>query len=66
MGESNRTTEERSLDGVAEVQAMIAKFPEAGQRRIAVVAEILRDLLERDSSGESMLAFTLVLAEVSQ
>jgi len=53
-------------DEVAQVQAMIAALPAAGQRRVAVVADILRDLLEKDVSGESMLAFTLVLAEVSK
>lgn len=51
---------------VAAVEAMIAAMPAAAQRRIAVVADILRELLEKDTSGESMIAFTLVLAEVSR
>jgi hypothetical protein len=53
-------------EDLAAVQALISEMPADGQRRVAVVAEILRDLLKKDVSGESMLAFTLVLAEVSQ
>jgi hypothetical protein len=53
-------------EDMAAVQALISEMPAESQRRVAVVAEILRDLLKKDVSGESMLAFTLVLAEVSQ
>jgi len=50
---------------VAEIRAMIRLLPKDAQRRIEVTAQILRDLLAKDASGESMLAFTLILAEVS-
>lgn len=53
-------------DDIEAVRALISELPIAGQRRVEIVAEILRDLLRKDVSGESMLAFTLVLAEVSQ
>jgi hypothetical protein len=59
------TTNPQSIEAQA-VQALIAELPTAAQKRVAIVADILRDLLEKDVSGESMLAFTLVLAEVSQ
>jgi hypothetical protein len=51
---------------IAQVQAIIAALPAASRRRVAVIADILRELLAKDDSGESMLAFTLVLAEVSK
>ena len=46
------------------IQIIQAKSPEA-QRRIAVIAQIMRELLQRDTTDESVLAFTLVLAEIS-
>jgi len=56
-----------SVNGeAAMVEALISALTPEAQRRVAVVADILRDLLEKDGTGESMLAFTLVLAEVSQ
>lgn len=45
---------------------MISELGPEAQRRVFVVAQILRDLLEADETQESMLAFTLVLAEVSE
>lgn len=53
------------IDEVAEVQRLIATLTPDAQTRVGVVADILRDLLKKDTTGESMLAFTLVLAEVS-
>lgn len=44
---------------------MIAALPPDCQRRVEVVANILRDLLAADVSGEVELAFTLVLAELA-
>ena len=35
------------------------------QVRIEMTAQILRDLLKRDVTGESLLAFTLVMFEVA-
>lgn len=36
------------------------------QLRISVIAQILRDLLDRDTTDESVLAFTLVMSEIAQ
>lgn len=36
------------------------------QLRIAVIAQILRDLLARDTTDESLLAFTLVMSEIAR
>lgn len=46
-------------------QALINELPPDGQRRVAVVAQILRDLLVADGKHEVELAFTLVMAELS-
>lgn len=62
----NKPTLTEDEKDIAQVQAMIAVLPAASQRRVAVIADILRELLAKDESGESMLAFTLVLAEVSK
>lgn len=35
------------------------------QLRIAATAQILRDLLNRDTTDESLLAFTLVMTELA-
>lgn len=45
---------------------MISRLEPDARRRVFVVAQILRDLLQADQTEESMLAFTLVLAEVSE
>lgn len=52
-------------DATLSVRAIIQMLDPAAQRRVAMTAEILRDLLQKDETSESMLAFTLVLAEVS-
>lgn len=62
MTDRQRTEDEHDI---AQVEAMIAVLPAAAQRRVTVIADILRELLAKDDSGEAMLAFTLVLAEVS-
>lgn len=36
------------------------------QLRIAVIAQVLRDLLARDTTDESLLAFTLVMSEIAR
>lgn len=47
------------------VQAIIRGLPDHSRHRVLVIAEILRDLINRpgDEGQESELAFTLVLAE---
>jgi hypothetical protein len=47
------------------VSRLIDRRSEESQRRIAVTAGLLRDLLAADKDGEVILAFTLVMAEVS-
>lgn len=49
-----------------QVHQMIAALPHDSRTRVHVTAQILRDLLAADETDESMLAFTLVMAEVSQ
>lgn len=44
---------------------MIEQQSPQAQMRIAVTAQILRDLLQRDSTDESLLAFTLVMTELA-
>lgn len=52
-------------DLVRITQIIQAQSPEA-RRRIAVTAQILRDLLSRDATDESLLAFTLVMTEFAR
>lgn len=52
-------------DVVRVTQIIQAQSPQA-QLHIAVTAQILRDLLERDATDESLLAFTLVMSEIAR
>lgn len=52
-------------DVIRVVQFIQAQSQEA-QLRIAVIAQILRDLLDRDTTDESLLAFTLVMSEIAR
>jgi hypothetical protein len=47
------------------VTQIIAAQSEQARMRIAATAQILRDLLYRDPTDESLLAFTLVMTELS-
>jgi hypothetical protein len=47
-----------------QVLRLIAKLPADSQRRVWVMAQILRELIEK-SGEEAELAFTLVLAELA-
>lgn len=53
----------RSSSEPTQINALIAELPLPSQRRVAVIAQTLRDLINSDTSGEAELAFTLVLAE---
>ena len=53
-------------DDVIRVMQIIQAQPLEAQLRIAVIAQILRDLLDRDETDESILAFTLVMSEVAR
>lgn len=64
MTVSNIEREPTPAQDIASIEAMIAELAPDAQRRIAVVKNILCDLLTKDTSGESMLAFTLVMAEL--
>lgn len=48
------------------VMELISELAPDAQRRVFITAQILRDLLQADPTQESALAFTLVLAEVSE
>jgi hypothetical protein len=50
---------------VQSVLRLIGELPPDAQRRISVVATILRDLLKADDRQEVELAFTLVMAELA-
>lgn len=52
-------------EDVTRVTQIIQAQSPAAQLRIAVTAQILRDLLDRDPSDESLLAFTLVMSEIA-
>lgn len=52
-------------EDVRAVMHMIEQQSPQAQMRIAVTAQILRDLLQRDSTDESLLAFTLVMTELA-
>ncbi len=49
------------------VMRLISRLPADSRRRVMVTAQILRDLLAADDEHrESELAFTLVMAEISE
>lgn len=48
------------------VMELIGELAPEAQRRVFITAQILRELLQADPTQESVLAFTLVLAEVSE
>ncbi len=51
-------------DLLAVLQMIQQQSPEA-QKRIQATAQILREILRRDSTDESLLALTLVMTEVA-
>lgn len=54
------------MDDIEKVRAMIAARDPASQRRIHVVAQLLRELIAKDDKApEVELAFTMVMAEVA-
>lgn len=59
------SSDSSSAEDLAWVTGVIAEQSEMAQVRIAITAQILRDLLKRDVTGESLLAFTLVMFEVA-
>lgn len=54
------------MNEVTATEALIAALPPESQKRVEVIATILRDLLNADEGGEVELAFTLVMAELCQ
>lgn len=59
------SADEQARQDVRRVHEMIRALPGPAQRRAKVVAQILRDLLVADQSGETELAFTLIMAELA-
>ena len=53
------------MSDVDEVRTLIAALPSAAQKRVGIVTDILRDLINQPGyqGHEIELAFTLVLAE---
>lgn len=53
------------MSDVGQVSLMIGRLPKASNLRVHVIAQILRELLEK-SGQEAELAFTLVMAELAE
>lgn len=66
LNDTNSTATDSGEDDLSQIVDIIGTNSPEAQVRIHLIAKILRDLLQRDETDETLLAFTLVMAEVAR